>query len=380
MSILNKIKNKFSFNYRKKRWPGLINAYKQYLPVSSKTPIISLNEGNTPLIFSKSISDLIGNDTKVYLKYDGLNPTGSFKDRGMTMAISKAKEEGREAVICASTGNTSAAAAAYASRGGLKSYVLIPDGYVAQGKLAQALMYGAEIISIQGNFDKALEIVRKLSSEYPINLVNSVNPYRIQGQKTAAFEIVDDLGIAPDWLCIPMGNAGNITAYWLGFKEYAKIKKNLKLPLMMGFQSEGSAPLVKNIIVQDPETIATAIRIGNPVNRDKAKIVKKESKGDFQSVTDEEIIVAYKMLAKEGIFCEPASAASVAGLIKNKNRIKKESTIVCVLTGNGLKDPDCAIKNNDAIFQKNIEPSLKKHNKNFGILTKPKIKVTVEII
>lgn len=366
MSILNKIKNKFSFNYRKKRWPGLINAYKQYLPVSSKTPIISLNEGNTPLILSKSISDLIGNDTKVYLKYDGLNPTGSFKDRGMTMAISKAKEEGREAVICASTGNTSAAAAAYASRGGLKSYVLIPDGYVAQGKLAQALMYGAEIISIQGNFDKALEIVRKLSSEYPINLVNSVNPYRIQGQKTAAFEIVDDLGIAPDWLCIPMGNAGNITAYWLGFKEYAKIKKNLKLPLMMGFQSEGSAPLVKNIIIQDPETIATAIRIGNPVNRDKAKIVKKESKGDFQSVTDEEIIGAYKMLAKEGIFCEPASAASVAGLIKNKNRIKKESTIVCVLTGNGLKDPDCAIKNNDAIFRKNIEPSLKNITKILG--------------
>ena len=366
MSIVNKIKNKFSFHYRKKRWPGLINAYKQYLPVSSKTPIISLNEGNTPLILSKSISDLIGNDTKVYLKYDGLNPTGSFKDRGMTMAISKAKEEGREAVICASTGNTSAAAAAYASRGGLKSYVLIPDGYVAQGKLAQALMYGAEIISIQGNFDKALEIVRTLSSEYPINLVNSVNPYRIQGQKTAAFEIVDDLGIAPDWLCIPMGNAGNITAYWLGFKEYAKIKKNLKLPLMMGFQSEGSAPLVKNIIIQDPETIATAIRIGNPVNRDKAKIVKKESKGDFQSVTDEEIIGAYKMLAKEGIFCEPASAASVAGLIKNKNRIKKESTIVCVLTGNGLKDPDCAIKNNDAIFQKNIEPSLKNITKILG--------------
>ena len=216
------------------------------------------------------------------------------------------------------------------------------------------------------DFDKALEIVRTLSSEYPINLVNSVNPYRIQGQKTAAFEIVDDLGIAPDWLCIPMGNAGNITAYWLGFKEYAKIKKNLKLPLMMGFQSEGSAPLVKNIIVQDPETIATAIRIGNPVNRDKAKIVKKESKGDFQSVTDEEIIVAYKMLAKEGIFCEPASAASVAGLIKNKNRIKKESTIVCVLTGNGLKDPDCAIKNNDAIFRKNIEPSLKNITKILG--------------
>ncbi len=366
MSLLNKIKNKLRLNYRKKSWPGLIKAYKQFLPITEKTPIITLNEGNTPLILSESISKIIGNETKVFLKYDGLNPTGSFKDRGMTMAISKAKEEGCKAVICASTGNTSAAAAAYASRGGLKSYVLIPDGFVAQGKLAQALMYGAEIISIKGNFDKALEIVRQLSSEHPIELVNSVNPYRIQGQKTAAFEIIDDLGFAPDWLCIPMGNAGNITAYWLGFNEYSKIKSNIKLPIMMGFQSEGSAPLVKNIIVKDPDTIATAIRIGNPVNREKAKTVKKESKGDFQSVTDEEIINAYKILAREGIFCEPASAASVAGLIKNKNRIKKESTIVCVLTGNGLKDPDCAIKNNDATFRKNIEPSLKDITKILG--------------
>ena len=366
MFLLKKIKNKLGLNYRKKRWPGLIKAYKQYLPVTNNTPIISLNEGNTPLIFSESISKLIGNGTKVYLKYDGLNPTGSFKDRGMTMAISKAKEEGSEAVICASTGNTSAAAAAYASRGGLKSYVLIPEGFVAQGKLAQALMYGAEIISIKGNFDKALEIVRNLSSQFPIELVNSVNPYRIQGQKTAAFEIVDDLGIAPNWLCIPMGNAGNITAYWMGFKEYSKVKKKIKLPIMMGFQSEGSAPLVNNIVVKEPETIATAIRIGDPVNREKAKIVKKESKGDFQSVTDQEIIDAYKILAKEGIFCEPASAASVAGLIKNKNRIQKESTIVCVLTGNGLKDPDCAIKNNSAIFRKNIDPSLKEITKILG--------------
>ena len=364
--LIEQFKRRFNLKYKKKRWPGLINAYKQYLPVTSQTPIISLNEGNTPLILSDSISKLIGNDTKVYLKYDGLNPTGSFKDRGMTMAISKAKEEGSEAVICASTGNTSAAAAAYASRGGLKPYVLIPEGFVAQGKLAQALMYGAEIISIRGNFDKALKIVRELSSKYPINLVNSVNPYRIQGQKTAAFEIVDDLGIAPDWLCIPMGNAGNITAYWLGFKEYSKVKRGINLPTMMGFQSEGSAPLVKNIVVENPETLATAIRIGNPVNREKAKIVKKESKGDFQSVTDEEIINAYKILAKEGVFCEPASAASVAGLIKNKNRIKKESTIVCVLTGNGLKDPDCAINNNDAIFRKNLEPSLNNITKILG--------------
>ncbi len=356
--ILKSIKEKLFPNYRKKYWPGLIQAYEKYLPVSAKTPIITLKEGNTPLIHSKKLSDLIGNNTDVYLKYDGLNPTGSFKDRGMTMAISKAKEEGCEAVICASTGNTSAAAAAYASRGGMRSFVLIPDGFVAQGKLAQALMYGAEVISIKGNFDDALKIVRELSKTYPITLVNSVNPYRIQGQKTAAFEIIDDLKITPDWLCIPMGNAGNITAYWLGFKEYSKRKKGLKMPKMMGFQASGSAPLVKNIIVKEPETIATAIRIGNPVNREKAKVVKKESKGDFQSVSDDEIISAYKTLASEGIFCEPASAASVAGLIKNKNRIKKDSKIVCVLTGNGLKDPDCAIKNNDAIFQENIEPSL----------------------
>tara|TARA_B100000212_G_scaffold211366_1_gene159732 strand:+ start:76 stop:1176 length:1101 start_codon:yes stop_codon:yes gene_type:complete len=364
--VLKIIKEKLKLTYRKKKWPGLIEAYKQYLPVSSKTPIISLQEGNTPLILSEKLSEIIGNETKVFLKYDGLNPTGSFKDRGMTMAISKAKEEGCEAVICASTGNTSAAAAAYAAKGGLKSFVLIPDGFVAQGKLAQALMYGAEIISIKDNFDKALEIVRELSEQFPITLVNSVNPYRIEGQKTAAFEIMDDLKISPDWLCIPMGNAGNITAYWKGFKEYSQKNKKFNLPKMMGFQSSGSAPLVENIIVKNPDTIATAIRIGNPVNREKAKLVKKESKGDFQSVTDSEIIAAYKTLASEGVFCEPASAASVAGLIKNKNRIKKESTIVCVLTGNGLKDPDCAIKNNDAIFTKNVEPDLQDISKKLG--------------
>jgi len=365
--VFKLIKKKLKLNYRKKKWPGLIEAYRNYLPVSSNTPIVSLQEGNTPLILSEKLSEIIGNNTKVFLKYDGLNPTGSFKDRGMTMAISKAKEEGCEAVICASTGNTSAAAAAYAAKGGLKSFVLIPDGFVAQGKLAQALMYGAEIISIKDNFDKALEIVRELSEQFPITLVNSVNPYRIEGQKTAAFEIVDDLKFSPDWLCIPMGNAGNITAYWKGFKEYSQKNKKLILPKMMGFQSSGSAPLVENIIVTNPETIATAIRIGNPVNREKAKLVKKESKGDFQSVTDTEIIAAYKTLASEGVFCEPASAASVAGLIKNRNRIKKESTIVCVLTGNGLKDPDCAIKNNDAIFSKNIEPDIKDISKKLGL-------------
>ena len=364
--IVKIIKEKLKLNYQKKKWPGLIEAYKQYLPVTSKTPIVSLHEGNTPLILSKKLSEIIGNNTRVFLKYDGLNPTGSFKDRGMTMAISKAKEEGCNTVICASTGNTSAAAAAYASRGDLKCFVLIPDGFVAQGKLAQALMYGAEVISIKGNFDKALKIVRELSEKFPITLVNSVNPYRIEGQKTAAFEIIDDLKFSPDWLCIPMGNAGNITAYWKGFKEYSQKNKRLILPKMMGFQSSGSAPLVENIIVENPDTIATAIRIGNPVNREKAKLVKKESKGDFQSVTDSEIINAYKLLAREGIFCEPASAASVAGLIKNKNRIKKESTIVCVLTGNGLKDPDCAIENNDAIFTKNVEPDIQDISKKLG--------------
>ena len=365
--VINLIKNKLKLNYRKKKWPGLIEAYRQYLPVSSNTPIVSLQEGNTPLILSEKLSSIVGNNTKVFLKYDGLNPTGSFKDRGMTMAVSKAKEEGCEAIICASTGNTSAAAAAYAAKGGLKSFVLIPDGFVAQGKLAQALMYGAEVISIKDNFDKALEIVRELSEKFPITLVNSVNPYRIEGQKTAAFEIVDDLKFSPDWLCIPMGNAGNITAYWKGFKEYSQKNKKLILPKMMGFQSSGSAPLVENIIVKNPDTIATAIRIGNPVNREKAKLVKKESKGDFQSVTDTEIIDAYKTLASEGVFCEPASAASVAGLIKNRNRIKKESTIVCVLTGNGLKDPECAIKNNDAIFSKNIEPDIRNISKKLGL-------------
>ena len=366
MAFSKKLKQLFFSTTEKNNWNGLIEAYKPWLPVTKNTPIITLKEGATPLIEVKSIANRIGKGVRVYVKYDGLNPTGSFKDRGMTMAISKAKEEGCEAVICASTGNTSAAAAAYATRGGLKSFVLIPEGFVAQGKLAQALMYGAEVISIKGNFDDALKIVRDLSDSYPVTLVNSVNPYRIQGQKTAAFEVIDDLNVAPDWLCIPMGNAGNITAYWLGFKEYKKRKRRLKMPKMMGFQAAGSAPLVNNIIVQDPETIATAIRIGNPVNREKAKIVKKESKGDFQSVSDSEIINAYKILASEGVFCEPASAASVAGLIKNKNRIKKDSIIVCVLTGNGLKDPDCAIKNNDAIFQKNIEPSIKDISKILG--------------
>jgi threonine synthase len=340
-------------------WPGLICRYADYLPVSDKTPIITLHEGNTPLIPAFSLSDRLGRGIKVLVKYDGLNPTGSFKDRGMTMAISKAKEEGAEAVICASTGNTSAAAAAYAKRGGMKAFVLIPDGNIALGKLAQALMYGAEVIAIQGNFDKALEIVREMADKYPITLVNSVNPYRLEGQKTAAFEIVEALGEAPDWLCIPTGNAGNITAYWMGFNQYYAIGKSTKLPRMMGFQAAGAAPLVTGQIVEHPETVASAIRIGNPANWDKAVKVKAESGGEFNSVTDAEIVDAYSLLAgEEGIFCEPASAASVAGMLKVSEQIPNEATVVCVLTGNGLKDPDTAVKSAKAKFHQGVSPEL----------------------
>ena len=360
VSILQKFSRRLSKGASNPNWPGLIEAYRDWLPVTNKTPVVTLREGATPLIPVKSISRRIGKNVEVYVKYDGLNPTGSFKDRGMTMAISKAKEENCKAVICASTGNTSAAAAAYASRAGMKAFVLIPDGYVAQGKLAQALVYGAEVLAIKGNFDEALKIVQELSSKYPITLVNSTNKYRLEGQKTAAFEIIDVLGEAPDWLCIPMGNAGNISAYWMGFKEYFKSNKCKKLPKMMGFQAQGSAPLVFNKIIKDPNTIATAIRIGNPVNKEKAIKVKEESKGDFLDVTDEEIIEAYKILGKEeGIFCEPASAASVAGLLKKKDEITENSKIICVLTGNGLKDPECAISNNEAIFHTDLDPNIK---------------------
>lgn len=325
-------------------WNGLINAYRDYLPVSDRTPIITLNEGNTPLIPAPAIAARIGRQVQVWVKYDGLNPTGSFKDRGMTMAVSKAKEAGAEAVICASTGNTSAAAAAYASRGGMRSYVVVPDGYIALGKLAQALLYGAEVLAIQGNFDDALSMVRQLAATQPVTLVNSVNPYRLEGQKTAAFELVDALGDAPDWLCIPVGNAGNITAYWMGFCEYHQQNRCRKLPTMMGFQAAGAAPLVHGESVANPETIATAIRIGNPANWHKAVAVQEASQGQFNSVSDEEILEAYRILAREqGIFCEPASAASVAGLLKVKDQVPAGATIVCVLTGNGLKDPTSAI-------------------------------------
>jgi threonine synthase len=342
-------------------WPGLIETYRSYLPVSENTPVVTLQEGNTPLIPVPSIAEIIGKQVKVFVKYDGLNPTGSFKDRGMTMAISKAKEEGAKAVICASTGNTSASAAAYARRGGLRAFVVIPDGYVALGKLAQALLYGAEVLAIKGNFDRALEIVRDMANEYPITLVNSVNPYRIEGQKTGAFEVVDNLGNAPDWLCIPVGNAGNITAYWMGFCQYHQAGKADRLPRMMGFQAAGAAPIVNGAPVEHPETVATAIRIGNPASWQKAVAAQQASQGEFNIVTDEEILAAYRLLAcQEGVFCEPASAASVAGLLKVKDQVPQGATIVCVLTGNGLKDPDAAIKysNNDS-FKQGIEPNLK---------------------
>jgi threonine synthase len=343
-------------NYR--NWTGLIEAYRPYLPVSDNTPVITLLEGNTPLIPVPNIAKRIGRNVKVFVKYDGLNPTGSFKDRGMTMAISKAKEEGATAVICASTGNTSAAAAAYAKRAGMRAFVLIPDGYVALGKLAQALLYGAEVIAIKGNFDQALTVVRDMAKHYPVTLVNSVNPYRLEGQKTAAFEVVDVLGNAPDWLCIPVGNAGNISAYWMGFCQYYEQEKSDRLPRLMGFQAAGAAPLISGHPIADPQTLATAIRIGNPANWEKAVAAKDASRGEFNAVTDEEILQAYRILAsEEGVFCEPASAASVAGLLKVKDQVPENITIVCVLTGNGLKDPDCAIKHSENPVKSGIDPT-----------------------
>lgn len=326
-------------------YQGLINRYREFLPVDDSTPVVTLNEGNTPLIKADNLAKKIGVDAEIYLKFEGCNPTGSFKDRGMTMAVTKAKESGSGAIICASTGNTSASAAAYGAKAGLKTYVLIPDGYIALGKLSQAMMYGADIIAIQGNFDKALEMVREISDKYPITLVNSVNPYRIEGQKTGAFEICEALGQAPDYHFIPVGNAGNITAYWKGYKEWHKLGKIKELPKMMGFEAEGAAAIVKGERIMNPETVATAIRIGNPASWKFAEAARDESNGMINYVTDEEILKAYKLIAScEGVLAEPASAASVAGLIKVKHTVKSGSKIVCILTGNGLKDPDNAIK------------------------------------
>ena len=325
-------------------YKGLINKYAKYLPVSDKTPVITLNEGNTPLIKAEYLAKKIGIDAEIYLKFEGANPTGSFKDRGMTLAVSKAVEDGSNAIICASTGNTSASAAAYGAKAKIKTFVLIPDGYIALGKLSQAMMYGAKIIAIKGNFDKALELVREISSKYGVTLVNSLNPYRIEGQKTAAYEICEDIN-APDYHFIPVGNAGNITAYWKGYKECRENNLSDKLPKMYGFEAEGAAAIVKDMVIENPETLATAIRIGNPASRKQAMAARDESHGKIDCVSDEEIVNAYKMIASlEGVLAEPASAASVAGLIKFKDEIVSGSKIVCTLTGNGLKDPDSALK------------------------------------
>lgn len=330
-------------------YKGVIDRYREYLPISEKTPVVSLQEGNTPLIYSENLSKLLGSNFEVYLKYEGLNPTGSFKDRGMTVAISKAKEEKSQAVMCASTGNTSASAAAYSAKAGLKCIVIIPKGAIALGKLAQALIHGAKVLAVEGNFDDALNIVKEITSKHPITLVNSLNPYRIEGQKTGAFEICDYLGAAPDYQFIPVGNAGNITAYWKGYKEYQRIGKIKTLPKMMGFQAEGAAPIVKKMVIKDPKTIATAIKIGNPASWKYAEAARDESGGVIDMVSDEQILEAYKFLAKEGVFVEPASAASVAGLIKlNQKGFFKAASgkirIACILTGHGLKDPDRAIQ------------------------------------
>jgi threonine synthase len=331
------------------RWPGLIEHYRRFLPVTPDMPVITLNEGNTPLIEAPELAERIGVGLRLYLKFDGANPTGSFKDRGMTMAISKALAEGARSVICASTGNTAASAAAYAGRAGLKAFVLIPKGSVALGKLSQSVMHGAQVVEVIGNFDICLKMVRDLGERDPtrIRLVNSVNPDRIQGQKTAAFEVCDQLGDAPDFHFLPVGNAGNITAYWLGYREYKEHGLASRLPRMMGYQAEGAAPIVLGHPIDDPHTVATAIKIGNPASWKSAEAARDESGGVIDIVTDAEILAAYRLIASQGIFAEPASAASVAGALKYGagGRLRPGATVVCTLTGHGLKDPDTALKN-----------------------------------
>ena len=327
-------------------FPGVIDRYREFLPVDDATPTVSLGEGSTPLVRSRSIKDSLG-CRELYFKLEGCNPTGSFKDRGMVIAIAKALEAGKTRIICASTGNTSASAAAYGARYKLETLVLVPAGEIAIGKLAQAMAYGARILAVNGSFDDALTTVKGIVESWDIELVNSLNPYRIEGQKTGAFEIVDELGGVPDILCIPVGNAGNITAYWKGFKEYRGIGRIKKTPKMMGFQAAGAAPIVRGVPIPNPKTIATAIRIGNPASWEQAEIARDESGGLIDMVDDNEIVDAYLRLAREeGIFCEPASSASVAGLLKlsELNVDLTGKTIVCVLTGNGLKDPGTAEK------------------------------------
>jgi threonine synthase len=324
-------------------WRGLIEEYRDRMPVTDATPVVTLREGGTPLIVSEVLSELTG--CEVHLKYDGVNPTGSFKDRGMTVAISKAKEAGSEAVICASTGNTSASAAAYAAKAGMTCGVIVPMGKIALGKLAQALVHGAKVLQIDGNFDQALVICRELAERYPVSLVNSVNPYRIDGQRTGAWEVCDQLGRAPDVHVMPVGNAGNITAYWRGYREYLADGVTGDLPVMRGYQAAGAAPLVMGHPVEKPQTIATAIRIGNPASWDQAIEAVEGSNGSIRSVTDREIIAAYRQLARQGVFVEMASAASVAGLLQlhAAGELERGQTVVCVLTGHGLKDPEWAI-------------------------------------
>jgi threonine synthase len=329
------------------RYTGLIDKYRDRLPVSDDTRIISLGEGATPLIRLNNIPRLLGKQVDIYVKFEGLNPTGSFKDRGMTMAVTKAVEEGSRAIICASTGNTSASAAAYAARAGISCFVVIPDGKIALGKLAQAMIHGAVVIQIEGNFDAGMALVKQMSNEAPVTIVNSINPYRLQGQKTAAFEIIEELGGAPDYHCLPVGNAGNITAHWMGYCEYADHGICNNRPVMAGYQAAGAAPFILGKMVDNPETVATAIRIGHPQSWDKAWQVQKESHGWFDKFSDDQILKAQKLLAqKEGIFCEPASAISLAGAMHdiNSGKIPNGSRVVCTLTGHGLKDPDTAIK------------------------------------
>jgi threonine synthase len=330
-----------------KHYTGLIERYRDRLPVTKSTRIISLCEGNTPLIQLQNIPRMIGKDVEIYVKFEGLNPTGSFKDRGMTMAVTKAVEEGSQAIICASTGNTSASAAAYAARAGIKAFVLIPEGKIALGKLAQTLMYNATIIQINGNFDQGMELVKEVANHAPVSIVNSINPFRLEGQKTAAFEIVDELGFAPDYHCLPVGNAGNISAYWKGYKEYATGRVCSNRPVMCGYQAAGAAPFVYGHKIDNPETVATAIRIGNPQSWNFAIAAQQESGGWFDKFTDQQILAAQKMLSQyEGIFCEPASATSLAGALNDigTGKIPEGSKIVCTLTGNGIKDPEIAMQ------------------------------------
>ena len=329
------------------RYTGLIDRYRNYLPVGDDTRIISLCEGDTPLIRLSNLPKKEQVDIDIFVKYEGLNPTGSFKDRGMTMAVTKAVEAGSQAIICASTGNTSAAAAAYAARAGIRAFVLIPEGKIAMGKLAQAMMYGATTLQIKGNFDEGMQLVKEVAEEAPVTIVNSINPFRLQGQKTAAFEVVDQLGFAPDYHCLPVGNAGNISAYWMGYSEFFQRGRINQRPTMLGYQAAGAAPFLRGEPVANPETVATAIRIGNPQSWDKAWTAQKDSGGWFDELTDQEILDMQMQLARcDGVFCEPASAASVAGVVRDAKagKIAAGSTVVCTLTGNGLKDPDTAIK------------------------------------